>query len=358
MVFWTTLGALTPVAFILLLGYLAGRHGEFDQDQVAGLNDLALNYALPANLLISMATIKRSALLSEVPLLIILVIVMGGGFLLALTIASVVAHQNRVNSVLMALCAVNAAIPVYGIAVLSQLFPKQGAALVPLAALVVNIVQVPVALALLDSAPHAESGASHDNQADSGNSGDAGSSGDSGGSGGTTTKTKPEAKTQTQTQTKKKSKASSVVSVIVSTLKKPLVWAPLAGTIYALLALPVPAVAKQSLTLLGEATSGVAIFAAGIILVANPPRFSRMVGLLMGVRCIVLPAVVYGLVLVFGISGPLAQQTVVGFTLPMGVLTVQLALRYKSFTQQSATILFFSTVATFVLLPVVYLLTS
>ena len=341
MVFLTTIGALTPVAFLLVLGYIAGRNKQFDQDQITGLNDLALNYALPANLLVSMATIKRSALLSEVPLLMILVIIMGGGFLLAYFIALKVIHQTHVNSVLISLCAVNCAIPVYGIAVLSELFPKQGPVLVPLAALVVNIVQIPVALALLESGSHAD-GAAPVGSGGTQGSGSAQSSGD----------TKTKTKTQTQPAA-----APSLMSTIVTTLKTPLVWAPLVGTAYALIGLPVPEVAKQSLTLLGEATSGVAIFAAGLILVANPPRLSATVWILMGVRCLILPAAVWGLVLAFHVSGPLAQQTVVAFTLPMGVLAVQLALRYKSFTQQTSTILLFSTIVTFVLLPVAFLLT-
>ena len=42
-------GALTPVFFVLALGYLAGKRNVFDADQSAGLSKLALTFALPAH---------------------------------------------------------------------------------------------------------------------------------------------------------------------------------------------------------------------------------------------------------------------------------------------------------------------
>ena len=38
-------GALTPVFFVLALGYLAGKRNAFDADQSAGLSKLALTFA-------------------------------------------------------------------------------------------------------------------------------------------------------------------------------------------------------------------------------------------------------------------------------------------------------------------------
>lgn len=338
MVFETTLGALVPVAFILVLGFLAGRHHAFDEDQSAGLNELALTFALPANLLISMAMIKRSSLLAEVPLLGVLVIILGGGYLVAYVLALKVAHRTKIEAALLALATTNCAIPVYGIAVLGGLFPKVGPVVVPLGALVINIAQVPVALALLESGGRADVTSSS-----SGNAAATGSSANSGNS--------------SSTMTTSKGASTSGFSIVVSTLKKPLVWAPLIGIAYSLTGLSVPKVAEASLTLLGQATSGVAILAAGIILVANTPRFSRLVVLLLAIKALALPAAAFALTMLFGISGTLRQETVVAFALPTGVLVVQLSQRYKAFQQEAASMMFFTTILTFVLLPIVYILT-
>src|SRR5437763_2564675 len=63
----TALTVLLPVFFVLLLGYFAGRTKKFDADQVAGLNDLVLDYALPAMMFVATVKTPREQLLSEGP---------------------------------------------------------------------------------------------------------------------------------------------------------------------------------------------------------------------------------------------------------------------------------------------------
>src|ERR1700723_2391173 len=70
-------GALTPVFFVLVLGYVGGKRNEVEADQSAGLSKLALNFALPASLFVSMTSIPKDLLLKQ------------GRLLLALTIAHV-----------------------------------------------------------------------------------------------------------------------------------------------------------------------------------------------------------------------------------------------------------------------------
>jgi malonate transporter len=56
-------GALFPIFFVLALGYLAGKRHTFDADQAAGFSKLALSFALPASLFVSMTSIPRDLLL-------------------------------------------------------------------------------------------------------------------------------------------------------------------------------------------------------------------------------------------------------------------------------------------------------
>ena len=58
-------GALLPVFFVLALGYLAGKCNAFDADQSAGLSKLALSFALPASLFVSMTQIRKDLLLQQ-----------------------------------------------------------------------------------------------------------------------------------------------------------------------------------------------------------------------------------------------------------------------------------------------------
>ena len=43
---------IVPIFFVLLLGYAAGRAKKFESDQVAGINELVLDFALPASLFV------------------------------------------------------------------------------------------------------------------------------------------------------------------------------------------------------------------------------------------------------------------------------------------------------------------
>ena len=67
-------GALTPVFFVLVLGYFAGKRNAFDADQSAGLSKLALTFALPASLFVSMTDIRKDLLLEQGRLVLALIL--------------------------------------------------------------------------------------------------------------------------------------------------------------------------------------------------------------------------------------------------------------------------------------------
>lgn len=76
-------GALLPVFFVLALGYLAGERHSFNVVQAAGSSKLALGYALPAALFVSMTDIRRDPLLQQGELVPALLISHLGLFLIA-----------------------------------------------------------------------------------------------------------------------------------------------------------------------------------------------------------------------------------------------------------------------------------
>src|SRR5260370_18631503 len=85
-------GSLLPVFFVLALGYIAGKRNTFDAGQAAGLSKLALGFALPAALFVSMTDIQRDLLLQQGSLVLALMIAHIGLFLIALFLL------NRVQS--------------------------------------------------------------------------------------------------------------------------------------------------------------------------------------------------------------------------------------------------------------------
>jgi hypothetical protein len=70
------------------------------------------------------------------------------------------------------------------------------------------------------------------------------------------------------------SKPSAIVTGLNVGLKAPLLWAPIAGIAVVLADIHLPAVIVGSFDLIGSATSGVAVFAVGLVLAAHPVRLS------------------------------------------------------------------------------------
>src|SRR5580700_11626250 len=142
-------GALLPVFFVLALGYIAGKRNTFDTDQAAGLSKLALGFALPAALFVSMTDIKRTLLLQQGSLVLALLIAHVGLFLVALFLLNRIQSLKGTASIICALMLSTSATPVFGIAVLQPLLGDTSTGTVGLVALAINLV-VPAAIILLE----------------------------------------------------------------------------------------------------------------------------------------------------------------------------------------------------------------
>src|SRR5438093_12684217 len=91
----TVLTVLLPVFFVLGLGYFAGRAKKFDADQVAGLNDLVLDYAFPAMMFVATVKTPRDELLSAGSYALALLVAIVGQFLAVVRISTRLLHHAR-----------------------------------------------------------------------------------------------------------------------------------------------------------------------------------------------------------------------------------------------------------------------
>ena len=131
-------------------------------------------------------------------------------------------------------------------------------------------------------------------------------------------------------------KQNPILSGIKAGLESPLLWAPIIGIAIVLVGYHLPKVLASSFELIGSATSGVAVFAVGLVLAAHPISLSRAV--LIGTlgRITVQSAVLFALVRFLHVISPFARE----------------AARYKSSEADSASMLLFSTLALAVTVPV------
>ncbi|HXN20135.1 MAG TPA: AEC family transporter [Candidatus Binatus sp.] len=226
-------GALLPVYFVLALGYFAGKRNAFDADQAEGLSKLALSFALPAYIFVSMTDIPKGLLLQQGRLVLALMLSHAGLFLIAWFALGFVKSLHGAPATIYALMLSTSATPVFGPSVLGPILGATSAATVGLIALTINLT-VPAAVILLEM-----DAAAKNQQAAAG-----------------------------------PSQPSAVLTGFNAGLKSPLLWAPILGIAVALVGIHLPAVVASCFELIGSATSGVAVFTLGLVMAAHPVHLS------------------------------------------------------------------------------------
>jgi malonate transporter and related proteins len=300
-------GALLPVFFVLGLGYMAGKRHSFDAGQAAGLNKLALGFALPSSLFVSMTDIQRSLLLEQGKVVLALLLAHIGLFVVSWLILERFQSLKGTAAVLCALFLSTSATPIFGIAVLEPLLGPTSVGTVGLIALAINLT-TPLAIVLLEIS---NGGAAQD----------------------------PTAKRQ------------AVINGLKAGLKSPLLWAPILGTAVVMLNLPLPKPAASALEMIGSATSGVALFAVGLTLNAYSFHFSRFVLLGSLGRISIQTATFFALVHLFSAQGVFVREALVCCSFPMATIVVLFATKYKSLEGETASILLLSTLSLVLTVP-------
>ena len=303
-------GALAPVFFVLVLGYAAGKRNEFNVDQSAGLSKLALNFALPASLFVSMTSIPKDLLLQQGRLLLALTIVHLGLFIAAWILLNMVKPLRGTASLIYALALSTSATPVFGFAVLQPILGATAGPTIGLVALTINLT-VPLAVVLLAM---------------------------------------DEATKRSQTGAGASSR-SPVLTGLRAGLKSPLLWAPILGIILTLSGHHLPMQVAACFDLIGSATSGVAVFAVGLVLAAHPILISKAVIFGSLARVSIQSALFLALLRILHVVSPFANDSLLCCSFPLSNVVVLFAARYRAVEAESASMLLFSTLLLVVTVP-------
>jgi malonate transporter len=365
----TVVGALLPLIVTLALGFFAAWHHDFTPAQAPVLNRMVLLYALPLLLFTGTVTIKRSTLTSDLGLAAAIAGGMLGTFLVMFLIVRFALHRPLGLSALTALAVGAPAIPFAGVVVLGYLYgPSLSAVPVAVGALVFNVIEVPVTLVLLSVA--AGSGAAASATA----------------SGATQVTQKPErrpalrlrpafaagsagpAPTAMEAQAAPAPTAGpspaapavgreSLAQHVRSTVKEPVVWAPVLALVLVVVGVQLPFALVNAMKLLGSATTGVALFASGIVLFSQHITVSRFVAGAVAMRNVVAPAAVWVILAAIGMSHTDLRLAVLANALPAPVAAVIFAVQYRQGQREMASVVLFSSVGSLLTLAVFIALT-
>ncbi|PYI90891.1 MAG: hypothetical protein DMF03_04145 [Verrucomicrobia bacterium] len=306
----TAITVLLPVFFVLGLGYFAGRAKKFDADQVAGLNELVLDYALPAMMFVGTVKNARSQLLSQGLYAFALLIAFVGLFLVMVLVSTRLLHHSVGEAALQANLASFPSVAFFGPPIFQGLFGASSLVSIALAATLSAITIVPLTLVLLEiHRQHAATG-----------------------------EVRPV--------------SLLILRSLANTFKQPMVWAPLIGLALVLVGVRVPQVFDNMLTLIGSTTSGVSIFLAGLIIAAYKLKLNgEVIGNAL-VKMIAQPLLMAVLVTVLGIANPLAREGILVCAIPTAVFAPLLAPRYRLYEVESSSTLVATALLIVITLPI------
>src|SRR6204780_5977405 len=237
----TILGALLPMLVTFLLGFFAAWRRDFGPKDASTLNRMVLVYAVPLALFAGTVTTSRAALVQDVSLVIALcaaiISLYGAVFLLC----RFVFHFQPGRSALAALTASAPAVPFVGPAVLGDLFGGLSAIPIAIAGLVINLTVVPVSILLLTLDT---------------------TGGDSQGK-------SPAVQEGRQSISSSGARRSVFAATLADTVKEPIVWVPILAFAIVLSGAHVPQLIVHPLSMLGNASGGVSLFASGIVLASR-----------------------------------------------------------------------------------------
>jgi malonate transporter and related proteins len=299
----TILSALAPIVFTLLLGFVAAWRHDFGPKEASSLNRMVLLYAVPLALFVGTVGTPRADLVQDIALVVAIFVAIVGFYAVVFVLFHFVFRFSLSESVLAALTGSAPAVPFMGPAILGELFGKASAVTIAIAALVINLIVVPITILglALGSPPIG------------------------------TTRSPP-------------ARHSAFTENLLETVKEPIVWAPVLAFVLVLCNVHVPSVVDHGLSLLGQAASGVALFASGIMLAAYKIQIDWTALSLALLKNIVEPALVLVGLLSLGYSAPIVPETVLTTAIPAMPIVIVLAVQYHVFEERASFALFLSVI--------------
>ncbi|AFW01532.1 permease [Gluconobacter oxydans] len=303
----TIVEAILPILVTLGFGYFAAYRKDFDAQQAGVLTRLVMLYALPLELLVSILSTPKAQVLSAGPVAALIFLAMVGGYFVFFSIFRFALKRRLSEAAMIAMTVTGPSVPFIGIPVLGQIFGAASGVPISIAALAMNLIQLPITLILMG----------HDH----------------------------EGRQPRSPSAERRDELKELVGHLLHSCREPVVWVPLMALILVSAGAFIPHFLKGSLQLLGRTTGGAALFASGVVLFTRQVRFSPLVGTTVGVRNIMIPGIIYILARLWHLPVQALQESVLTMAIPSASINVILAMRYHVLEREIASVLFFGTLS-------------
>jgi malonate transporter and related proteins len=257
--------ALVPIFAGLLLGYIAGLRNVVDNSNVKSLITFVMSFALPCSLFVTIARTPHDLLWSQSKVAVALAIVYFVVFGLTHLAARCLGKSATADSTVLALTLGFPNATAVGLPLLLAAYGNDTAVSVAVAIAIGSITISPITLAILESST---------------------------------------------VEGQALSPMTRIWTSAWKAIKKPVVWAPVLGVLAVAIDFHIPTYAERSLTVLGSATAGTALFLTGLVVSAQRFKFTWGVGWSVFAKNLLQPAL--GLLVARSLSLPLeATRSVV-----------------------------------------------
>ena len=250
--------AIVPIFAGMLLGYIAGLRNVVDNRNVKSLITFVMSFALPCSLFVTIAQTPRLLLWSQgrvaVALAIVYFVIFGLTHLAAQRLGKYTAADSTVQALTLGFP--NAA--AVGLPLLLAAYGNDAVVSVAVAIAIGSITISPITIAILESST---------------------------------------------LEGKTLSPQTRIWTSAWKAIKKPVVWAPVLGVLAVAIDFHMPSYAERSLTVLGSATAGTALFLTGLVISAQRFKFTWGVGWSIFAKNLLQPAL--GLLVARFLSLPL-----------------------------------------------------
>jgi malonate transporter and related proteins len=309
----TILNSLAPVFFVLGLGYAAGLMKMVDNKNVASINVMLMNFALPCALFLAIARASSKVLAQQYRLVIALALAMILIYALTWMLQRHLFHLQPGESAIQSLTVAFSNNVAVGLPLLISMYGPEGTVAVAAGIGVGAIVISPITLVVLESGTE---------------------------------------------KAKQMPARTRLLYAVLQSCKRPIVWAPLAGMAFSLIGIHIPDVAGRMLNLIGQCTAGVALFLTGLILSAQPFRLemNAVTGVIL--KNVVQVALMFAFVRLLGVPAPAARQGVLLAAVPAGFFGTVFGARYGVASIEASSTLIASTLFSVVTLSLVIYLTA
>lgn len=321
--------ALAPTFFVMALGYGAGRTGNINNMHVAELNTVVMSYCLPASLFVATASSRWSELIGQWPILLSLAVVMMGGYLLWYAYQRYGRRQDSSESALQSLAVAQPNFAAAAFPVITALFGASHLSTVAVGIAVGSLMPSPLTLALLelDQSRSADAGPTRTAEGPRRTAG-------------------PSAGAQVADGAKiaRTSGWGPIAGASRHALTKPIVLAPVFGTLVSLSGWRLPAFVSASLREIGVAAGGMGLLVTGLVL--SESRFRLTLNTLVGVVLsnVVQPVLAFAICRAVDAPTEITKLAVVMAALPSGFFGILFGNSYQRISSEANSTIIASTI--------------